>query len=221
MKVQPLAIFFAFLLVLAGCKSSGRGTGAPGHGAAESRARSAGSGFDFYLLNLSWSPEFCYSHPEAAECAEHAGFVLHGLWPENADGTYPEHCSNAPGPPDPSAYRDIYPDAGLLDHEWQTHGTCSGLDADGFFSTARHAVQSIAIPPRFRTLRGSVSLSPDQVLDSFSVSNPAVPERSFVVSCGHNYLTSVEVCLDKSLNPIVCPSAIHSCRANVLRIAPP
>ena len=23
-----------------------------------------GSGFDYYLLNLSWSPEFCYSHPE-------------------------------------------------------------------------------------------------------------------------------------------------------------
>jgi ribonuclease T2 len=25
--------------------------------------------FDYYLLNLSWSPEFCHSHQTAPECA--------------------------------------------------------------------------------------------------------------------------------------------------------
>lgn len=24
--------------------------------------------FDYYLLALSWSPEFCYSHPDKPEC---------------------------------------------------------------------------------------------------------------------------------------------------------
>ena len=41
--------------------------------------------FDYYLLNLSWSPEFCYSHQSAPECGKGATFVLHGLWPQNAE----------------------------------------------------------------------------------------------------------------------------------------
>src|SRR5215472_5142960 len=65
--------------------------------------------FDYFLLNLSWSPEFCHSHSNAPECGQHMTFVLHGLWPQNADGTYPENCSNAPGPSNPSQYSDIFP----------------------------------------------------------------------------------------------------------------
>src|SRR5438309_5449467 len=60
--------------------------------------------FDYYLLNLSWSPEFCYSHRDKPECAQHFAFVLHGLWPQNTDGTYPQNCSNAPGPANPAQY---------------------------------------------------------------------------------------------------------------------
>ena len=93
--------------------------------------------FDFYLLTLSWSPEFCVTHPQAAECAAHPGFVLHGLWPQNNDGSYPEDCSDAAGPSDPGAFRDIFPDEHLLEHEWQTHGTCSGLGPDAYFSEAQ------------------------------------------------------------------------------------
>ncbi len=91
---------------------------------------SATQNFDYYLLNLSWSPEFCHSHPNATECAEHSTFVLHGLWPQNNDGTYPQNCSTEPGPHNPADYNDIYADPGLLRHEWRTHGTCSGLSPD-------------------------------------------------------------------------------------------
>ncbi|HLY40213.1 MAG TPA: ribonuclease T2 [Terracidiphilus sp.] len=223
MKVQRLVVLFSLLLALAGCKSAGRvhNTPAQSSGARGAGASNVSSGFDFYLLNLSWSPEFCFSHRDAAECALHPGFVLHGLWPENADGTYSEHCSNAPGPSNPSSYNDLYPDPGLLSHEWETHGTCSGLDPDAFFTDARRAFHSIVIPPQFTQLSTQISLSPDQVLESFSAANPAVPSGSFLLSCGHNYLSAVEVCIDKGLHPITCPSAIHSCRARVIRVTPP
>lgn len=102
--------------------------------------------FDFYLLTLSWSPEYCVSHPADAQCGPEPGFVLHGLWPENTNGTYPEVCSNAPGPSDPTAYKDIYPDQGLLEHEWTEHGTCSGLSPDGYFQLEHKAKASVAVP---------------------------------------------------------------------------
>jgi ribonuclease T2 len=180
----------------------------------------SGSGFDFYLLNLSWSPEFCYTHPTAAECASHPAFVLHGLWPENQDGTYPENCSNAPGPADPAEYKDIYPDQSLLAHEWQTHGTCSGLSADEFFSAARSAFRAVKIPPTLSGLRSRTSMPPEQVLDLFAASNPTLSRASMALSCGNNYLTAVEICVDKGLHPIAC-GAVRSCRANAVRVVPP
>jgi ribonuclease T2 len=187
---------------------------------AQPSASAAGSGFDYYLLNLSWSPEFCYSHPSAQECAAHDAFVLHGLWPENIDGTYPENCSNAPGPADPGKYSDLYPDAGLLDHEWRTHGTCSGLSADAFFATARAAYRSVRIPPELANLKQQTSMPPAEILGLFTERNPGIPRSSLVLSCGHNFLTAVEACLDKSLHPTAC-SGVRSCRANLVRIPPP
>ena len=35
--------------------------------------------FDYYLLNLSWSPEFCTLHDTDAQCAPRPGFIVHGL----------------------------------------------------------------------------------------------------------------------------------------------
>lgn len=52
--------------------------------------------FDFYLMNLSWSPEFCSIQGTSPECAAHPGFILHGLWTQNDDGTYPVFCTEEP-----------------------------------------------------------------------------------------------------------------------------
>jgi ribonuclease T2 len=181
---------------------------------------SAAQPFDYYLLNLSWSPEFCYSHPSATECASHPAFVLHGLWPQNNDGTYPQNCSNASGPADPSQYSDIYPDAALLQHEWRTHGTCSGLSPDAFFTAARTAFHSVASPPTLTQLTSQISLPPAQILDLVTTASPAITSSSLALSCGNNYLTAIEVCLDKHLQPTSC-GPIRSCRANTVRIVPP
>jgi ribonuclease T2 len=196
------------------------GTPAPGAAASRQVSPQSGTQFDFYLLNLSWSPEFCHSHPNAAECASHSTFVMHGLWPQNNDGSYPHNCSNAPGPADPSQYSDLYPDPGLLQHEWTTHGTCSGLSADDYFSTARKAFHSVTIPAKLSGLTSQISMPPGQILGLFSASNTQIPQSALALSCGNNYLTAVEVCLDKNLQPIAC-SGVRSCRANSVRIPPP
>ena len=185
-----------------------------------SRADQQPGVFDFYLLTLSWSPEFCATHPGKPECAAHPGFVLHGLWPQNSDGTYPENCSDAPGPSNPGAYSDILPDAGLLAHEWQTHGTCSGLAPDPYFTLARQAVHEVKIPPTLSGITQPTSMTPTAILSSFAQQNPSFPALSLALSCGNNYLTAVEVCLSKSLAPIAC-SDVRSCGATTVRIVPP
>jgi ribonuclease T2 len=176
--------------------------------------------FDYYLLNLSWSPEFCHGHPNATECASRPAFVLHGLWPQNTDGTYPQNCANDSGPRDPAAFGDIYPDAGLLRHEWSTHGTCSGLSPDDFFTAARAAFHSVAIPPTLSRLDHQISMPPDEILGLLTAANPSIPRASLALSCGNNYLTAIEVCLNKSGQPTPC-GPIRSCRANTVRIPPP
>jgi ribonuclease T2 len=215
-----ILIVFALAALLTACKPSSQPAAGPATDATATPAQTGAAAFDYYVLNLSWSPEFCYSHPSAPECGEHKAFVLHGLWPQNNDGTYPESCSNSPGPANPSAYKDIYPDEALLAHEWKKHGTCSGLDADAFLSTARSAYRSVRIPPEFASLTHQGSASPDVILGLFIQYNPAIPRASLALDCGHNYLTAVEVCLDKGMHPTAC-SGLRSCRANVVRIPPP
>ncbi len=176
--------------------------------------------FDFYLLTLSWSPEYCVSNPTDAECATHPTFVLHGLWPENTDGTYPENCSNAAGPANPGQYKDIYPDQSLLAHEWKTHGTCSGLGPDAYFQLERKAFDAVKVPTQLASLKSVISLTPGAILADFTQANPGDKSGDTVLACGNNRLTAVEVCLSKSLTAVSCGS-LKTCKANVVKITPP
>jgi ribonuclease T2 len=176
--------------------------------------------FDFYLLTLSWSPEYCATHTDPAECSSHPAFVLHGLWPENADGTYPENCSNAPGPANPGQYKDIYPDQSLLAHEWKTHGTCSGLAPDAYFQAERKAFTAVKAPTQLASLTSTISLTPTAILADFTGANPSDASGDVVLACGNNRLTAIEVCLTKSLTATSC-QGVKSCRANVVKITPP
>ena len=68
------------------------------------------------------------------------------LWPQDLSGDYPEDCSDAPGPANPQTYTDLLPTASLVEHEWQTHGTCSGLAADAYFAEIRKAFSAVKVP---------------------------------------------------------------------------
>lgn len=222
---RTLALLLA-LLPLAGCTSQQK-TATPPLQPTSVQQRSAtvdrastSQPFDYYLLNLSWSPEFCSTHPSAVECPQHLGFILHGLWPQENSGKYLENCSTAPGPANPAAYADLYPDPGLLQHEWKTHGTCSGLGPDAYFTLARMAVHSVSIPAALTQLHQQISLPPAQIITLFQQANPNFPATSLAVSCGNNRLTAIEVCMNKSGQAIPC-GPIRSCRANTVRITPP
>ena len=57
----------------------------------------SGTGFDFYVLSLSWSPSYCEAEGDDAnrqqcEAARPYAFVVHGLWPQFERG-FPQECA--------------------------------------------------------------------------------------------------------------------------------
>jgi ribonuclease T2 len=198
-------------------------TGNDGHRRRSRRGRpeeqAAPGEFDFYLLNLSWSPEFCATHGDSPECGRNLGFVVHGLWPQDTSGDYPQHCSDAPGPTNPQADTDIMPTASLVEHEWQTHGTCSGLGAADYFAAIHQAYAGVKLPANIGSGGDAGGVTPDELLSRFAAANPGYPAGSFALSCGNNRLTAVEICLGKDLRPETC-QGVRSCRANVVKVTP-
>jgi ribonuclease T2 len=112
---------------------------------------------------------------------------------------------------------DIMPDAGLVNHEWSTHGTCSGHDAESYFKLLRRAFTSVKVPERFTAPRENFSISPQEVKNEFIQANPNLRADELTVSCGNNYLTAVSMCLTKDLKPTACQN-LRDCRANVIRV---
>jgi ribonuclease T2 len=176
--------------------------------------------FDFYMMNLAWSPEFCSIEGTSPQCAARNGFILHGLWAQNNDGSYPVFCSERPGPAHPEANLDLTPDLALLKHEWAKHGTCTTLSPEAFFASERKAYHSLAVPDVFLHIDHEMQMKPQEILDLFGKINPGFPPGSILLSCGNNRLTAVEACLGKDLKPLVC-QGLRTCRANVVKIAPP
>jgi ribonuclease T2 len=164
--------------------------------------------FDYYLLTLSWSPEFCHGHPSAPECSEHKGFMVHGLWPQFNNGTWPANCqTNQPGPTDTSPVANIMPQD-ILQHEWEKHGTCSGLSGNDYFALIRKVYDSIKIPDQFASPTQSFTFRPAGLKTQFQQSNPPLAQSDMAIELSGKYLSGVEICLTKSENPapIACSS---------------
>lgn len=176
--------------------------------------------FDFYLLDMPWGPVFCSSIADVStQCRPQRGFVVHGLWAQNNDGSYPVSCSNQPGPPHPEANLDITPDLRLLTHEWAKHGTCSNVGPKRFFGMEHKAFSSIRTPAAFDHVVHETSMSPTQILDLFYKANPQLPRGSLVVSCQQDEFTAVEACFTKRLKPMSC-RGLHSCARRTLSVEP-
>ena len=130
----------------------------------------AGAGnFDYYLLALSWAPNYCAGHPNdhSSECriGGHTGFVLHGLWPQANSGAPPMSCSTAsPVAADTVDHMlNFMPSRGLIQHEWKEHGTCSGLSAQEYFAKVELAFRNVHVPQQYQS-NSSVCRSRKRVL---------------------------------------------------------
>lgn len=172
--------------------------------------------FDYYALALSWSPTHCASEDgrrDSEQCAPRHGrpygFILHGLWPQYAEG-YPESCPTEGRPFVPNSVidgmADIMPSRGLVIHQYRKHGTCSGLAPKAYFDTARRLFRSVRVPERFRNPTGAQFVSPGDVINAFVAANPKLDASMMAVVCAGpgNRFREIRICFSKSGQPIRC-----------------
>ena len=188
------------------------------------RGHGGGGRFDYYLMSLSWSPSYCLVHPDEAEqCGRHGfGFVLHGLWPENRNGSWLQHCDTDTAPDVATIEHALafMPSRHLVEHEWQTHGACTGLDPKAYFELADRAFARVRIPTELQTPRSPPTMSADEILRGFMDVNPGLGENMLSVVCHDGgELVEVRICLDRDLSPQACAGRTRSsCRHGNLRI---
>ncbi len=183
----------------------------------KAQSKGAPGKFDFYVLDLPWGPEFCSIKDVSRDCKPQRGFVVHGLWPQFRNDTWPVFCSDERGQANFGANLDITPNLQLLQHEWDKHGTCSAVGPRRFFEMEHKAFRSVAVPLEFQHLEKEIALTPEWILRSFAFENPSFPPGSFSVSCREGKLTAVEACFSKELRAVAC-EGIQSCKATVLRL---
>lgn len=162
--------------------------------------------FDYYVLSLSWSPSFCDAAGDRAakqpECGERPySFVVHGLWPQYEKG-FPEYCQ-VPAPRLDrgvvSSIIDLMPAPRLIFHEWDRHGTCSGLPARAYFETIRKARAVVKIPPEFLDLNSELTVTPDSVEEAFTKANPGLNRGGIAISCDSKRLREIRICMTRDL----------------------
>lgn len=167
--------------------------------------------FDYYVLSLSWSPNWCaLTGDERGEdqCnpRHDYGWVLHGLWPQREKG-WPAYChtlKRAPSRTVTAAMMDIMGSSGLAWHQWKKHGSCSGLSAESYYHLARRAYGQVNRPQIFRKLKNPIKLPAKVVEQAFMEANPKLLQNQITITCNSGHIQEARLCLTRDLKPRKC-----------------
>jgi ribonuclease T2 len=181
----------------------------------------------YLLLAVSWTPSWCEREGDArsdSRCAAGAnsGWLVHGLWPQNDDGTWPEFCDSPHAPPSrqmTGAMVDVMGAGGLAAYQWRKHGSCSELSPKDYFAATRAAFGELRLPDATK-MAGRVR--PAEVLDALRAANPAIGTNMAIATCGGGLLQEVRLCLTHDLRPRACDAAVlaRACRSNITQVPP-
>ena len=178
--------------------------------AGSARAGGVPGDFDFWVLSLSWSPTYC-AGPGAArgdvQCTRPYGFVVHGLWPQYDRG-FPSSCPGDRRLPEGlvRGMLDLMPNPALIRHEWEKHGTCSGMTAERYFAAIRSLVSNVRIPAAYVAPAKPEMVAPGEVERAFRDSNRTLDASEIAVLCDRRNLQEVRLCIKKDLSGFrACP----------------
>ncbi len=184
--------------------------------------------FDYYVLSLSWSPNWCALEGDARQspqCDDGQGFgwVLHGLWPQYEAG-WPSYCRTVerdPSRAQTGEMADIMGTSGAAWYQWKKHGRCSGLSAPDYLELARRAYGAVVRPAVFRKLTNPVRLPARVVEDAFVSANPGMVRKNITITCKQGRIQEARICLTKNLKLRKCGTkVIRDCSISDAFFAP-
>lgn len=180
------------------------------------QSRGVSGEFDYYILALTWSPQFC-AGPKGKQAPEQCaapeprpGFVVNGLWPQYDKGGNPENCQRVePVAADlVEAIHPIMPGESAIQQAWRKYGSCSGLSADYYFADLRIAFERVKLPDILKQPAGGLMMPAIDAVDRIVEANPDLPHNSIAGVCVKGQLTEVRLCLNKDLEPRTCGARI-------------
>ncbi|HEY0915553.1 MAG TPA: ribonuclease T2 [Solimonas sp.] len=167
---------------------------------AEAPPAKAAASFDYWILALSWSPEYCASAKSDGEqqCERAYQFVVHGLWPQYEIG-YPRDCKRVDRVPANLVERmlPLMPSERLIDHEWRKHGACTGLDVKEYFLQTERARRRIVIPEVYAAPAKPITTNVAEIERNFMKANPGLTAEGIALSCKSRWLSEVRICLNQ------------------------
>jgi len=176
----------------------------------------ANNSYDYFLFVVAWPVATCVGH--SGSCGPiNDWFIIHGLWPERNDGSYPSSCANTPI--DMNQLEPLVDDmnkywTNLFDttddfwsHEWSKHGTCATDVFDSqldFFFAVLSLRANYTITPMPTDTPQSLSYYSSWVSKELGVT----PVLNCVTSGKSQEILGFEICVNKStLLPFSCNSA--------------
>lgn len=201
-----------------------------GAAAGEASQRGAGA-FEYYVLALSWSPTYCASRddgdPLQCSSGHRYDFIVHGLWPQFYNG-WPQYCGAGQTELPESLVEsmlDIMPSRNLVRHQWNKHGTCTGLAPRDYFALTRRLYDAIRIPARYVEPTRSIEVSVRQLVADFVATNRALTRPMISVDCGNRRdvarLAELRICFSRDGVPVACgDNERRQCRAERLVLPP-
>ncbi|BBE87447.1 TPA: ribonuclease HI [Haemophilus influenzae] len=167
---------------------------------------------DYYMLALSWSPGFCDIQREKYgdqlpysfqyQCGNNRtfGWVVHGLWPQNANARavsdHPRFCKgDLPALPKGllAQYLAISPSEQLLQGEWEKHGSCAFDSAQQYFAKEQELFNALKLPNQ--------KLSRNELFGWMKQHNPQL--KNAYLKASRNELF---ICYDKKWQVMNCQS---------------
>ena len=116
---------------------------------------------------------------------------------------------------------DLMPAPRLVYHEWDEHGTCSGLPAAAYFKTVRDARSMVSIPAQYSELDSALAVNPEDVRKEFIKANPGLTSSAIAIDCDQQRLREVRICLSRDLGFRDCPGVTRqTCRRAEILMPP-
>lgn len=180
--------------------------------------------FDHYVLALTWMPAFCRTEGQERDdrrCARDArlGWMVHGLWPQHADGRWPEYCASPhpnPSRQETARQSDLFGASGAAWHQWNKHGRCTGLPAPDYYALTRRALNGLTLPQVFDAITTPLRLAPQVIEEAFIDANPTLDASMMITTCREGALAELRLCLTPDLTPRPCAAGMlaRSCPLN-------